>query len=85
MLSGGISDSDMDATPYIRREVAEALMESKDLGIPELARQVGISESSARKILQGKNRPNVLVAGQIARLLGVSIDRLWPPQSSEAA
>lgn len=72
-------------TCYINREAVEALMESHDLTPAKVARELGISDSQARNILKGKNRPNVMVAGRLATLLGVSIDRLWPPQSSEAA
>ncbi len=45
----------------------------------EIAERVGLSNSQVGRIMKGKNAPSVYTAGRIASLLGVSVQRLWPP------
>lgn len=58
-----------------------------DLSLRELARQLNVSASFVSQLENGKSQPSVATLYSLARLLGVSMDRLFgaDPPSAEAA
>lgn len=63
--------------------LAEAVAEAKGLTPRAIAEAVGLSESQVRNILSGRTaNPNVRAAVRIARLLGLPVERLWPPEAA---
>jgi transcriptional regulator with XRE-family HTH domain len=62
--------------------LAESLAEAKGLTPRAIAEAVDLSESQVRNILSGRTEsPNVRVAVRIARLLGLPVERIWPPDA----
>ena len=52
-------------------------MQERDLTRAELAAKAGVAVSTVRDMLAGR-RPLLTTAQRVARVLGVSVSRLWP-------
>src|ERR671910_64088 len=55
-----------------------------NLSLREVARQLGVSASFVSQLENGKSQPSVATLYSLARLLGVSIDRLFDEQERAA-
>lgn len=58
--------------------------ERSDVGLRELARQIGISASALSQIETGRSRPSVTTLYRITTALGMSLDELFDQQSRKA-
>lgn len=66
-------------------KVLEDIMHEKDLGVPDVARACGLSDSTVRSILKRKQQNVALeVAFKIANGLNVSLERLNGEEKNEA-
>ena len=54
--------------------------EARGLTQQTVATKAGISRSHYRRIEQGLVAPSVLLAQRISRILGTTVERLWPPE-----
>lgn len=52
------------------------LMYDKDISARELARKLGVSETTISKIKNNERKPSIELASKISKVLDVSLDKL---------
>jgi transcriptional regulator with XRE-family HTH domain/mannose-6-phosphate isomerase-like protein (cupin superfamily) len=71
--------AEMDPAETLGGRLRQARLQAK-LSLREVARQLGVSASFVSQLENGKSQPSVATLYSLARLLGVSIDRLFDEQ-----
>jgi transcriptional regulator with XRE-family HTH domain len=75
--------ADMDPAETLGGRLRQARLQA-NLSLREVARQLGVSASFVSQLENGKSQPSVATLYSLARLLGVSIDRLFDEQDHAA-
>ena len=75
--------AEMDPSETLGGRLRQARLQA-NLSLREVARQLGVSASFVSQLENGKSQPSVATLYSLARLLGVSIDRLFDEQDHRA-
>ena len=75
--------AEMDPAEHLGGRLRQARLQA-NLSLREVARQLGVSASFVSQLENGKSQPSVATLYSVARLLGVSIDRLFDEQDHVA-
>jgi transcriptional regulator with XRE-family HTH domain/mannose-6-phosphate isomerase-like protein (cupin superfamily) len=75
--------AEMDPAENLGGRLRQARLQA-NLSLREVARQLGVSASFVSQLENGKSQPSVATLYSLARLLGVSIDRLFDEQDHAA-
>ena len=75
--------AEVDPSETLGGRLRQARLQA-NLSLREVARQLGVSASFVSQLENGKSQPSVATLYSLARLLGVSIDRLFDEQERAA-
>lgn len=59
------------------------LRRERGWSLDELSQRTGVSKSHLSSVERGMKSPTIAIARKIAEVLGVSLDRLFPPEESK--